>query len=117
MSPISFARGWIEVIRAPQVKDHGALYFDWDNPGPPRRIERCVVSPGPSQENNERQNAQLIAYTVQAPADADVLATDKVRVYLEPGLDLAVEGRPLRVPSPTGNLAHTLIELREWKVS
>ena len=111
------ATGWIEVIRAPQVKDHGALYFDWDNAEDPRRIEDCIVSAGPSQENNDRQNAELILYSVQAPWGADIKATDKVRVYLEPDLDLAVEGRPRPVVSPSGNLNHTELELRDWKVS
>lgn len=114
---MSLARGWIEVIRAPQIRDHGALYFDWDNPEPARRIEDCIVSAGPSQEDNTRQTAELIVYTVLAPWGADVKATDKVRVYLEPGLDLAVDGRPRPVPSPSGNLDHTAIELREWEVT
>jgi hypothetical protein len=114
---VSLARGWVEVIRAPQVKDHGALYFDWENPDPARRIEGCIVTAGPSSENNDRQDAELVLYTIQAPWGADVRTTDKVRVYLEPGLDLAVEGRPRPVPSPTGNLSHTLIELRSWEVA
>lgn len=113
----SFARHWVKIKRAAQVKDHGSWYDDWDNPEPVRTIEGCLVSPGVSIEDNDRQDAQQVAYTVLAPAGTDILTTDKVEVELEPGLDLAVYGRPKRIPSPTGRLDHLQIELQEWKES
>lgn len=117
MSLPSFADDSITVTRAARFKDHGSWYDDWDNPEPPRTIEGCLVFPGVSREDNDRQDAQQVAYTVLAPYGTDILATDKVQVGTEPGLDLAVYGRPRRIQSPTGDLDHLHIELSDWKVS
>lgn len=117
MSLPSFARFWIKVKRATRVKDHGSWYDDWDNPEPTRTIEGCVIFPGVSIEDNDRQDAQQVAFTVLAPVGSDVLASDKIEVELEPGLDLAVHGRPRRIPSASGDLDHVHIELEDWKVT
>jgi hypothetical protein len=117
MSLVSFANHQITVIRPGRYRDHGSWYDDWDNPEPPRVIEGCVVFPGVSVEDNERQDAEKVLYTVLAPEGTDVTSRDKVRVDLEPGLDLAVWGRPQRVPSPTGALDHVHLELAEWEVT
>lgn len=117
MSLVSFATHSITIIRPTRILDHGSLYDDWANPEPPRTITGCVVFPGVSVEDNERQDAQRVTYTVLAPPGTDILASDKVRVDLEPDLDLAVWGRPRRNPSPTGDLAHVQIELSDWKAT
>jgi hypothetical protein len=117
MSLVSFATHSITVIRPGRYEDHGYWYDDWENPEADRVIEGCVVSPGVSTEENDRQDAQKVAYTVLAPEGSDVKVSDKVRVDLEPDLDLAVYGRPRPVPSPTGRLAHVRIELSDWEVT
>lgn len=117
MSLPSFADHAVTVIRPARVQDHGSWYDDWDNPEPPRLIEGCVVFPGTSVEDNDRQNAEQVTYTVLAPMDADIRTTDKVQVDLEPDLDLAVFGRPRRIASPTGDLDHLQIELSDWRAS
>lgn len=116
MSLVSFANHTITVIRPGRYEDHGSWYDDWENTTE-ADIEGCVISPGVSIEENDRQDAQKVAYTVLAPEGADVKASDKIRVDLEPDLDLAVYGRPRRVPSPTGRLSHVRIELSDWEVT
>lgn len=110
----SFADMSIVVIRPTRVKDHGSWWDDWDNPEPPRTVQECLITAGVSDEDNDRQDASLVAYTVLAPWGTDVLASDKVRVEWEPGRDLAVHGRPRPVKSATGNLDHLQIELKDW---
>jgi hypothetical protein len=117
MSLVSFAKHSIWIIRPGRYQDHGSWYDDWDNPEPAREIKGCIVFPGVSSEDNDRQDAQKVAYTVRAPEGTDVKAGDKVRVDLEPTLDLAVYGRPRPVPSPTGRLAHLHLELSDWEVT
>jgi hypothetical protein len=117
MSLVSFANRTITVTRPGRYQDHGSWYDDWENPEPERDIEGCVVFPGTSTEDNDRQDAQKVLYTVLAPPGSDVTAADKIRVDLEPGLDLGVYGRPRPVPSPSGNLDHLHIELADWEVT
>jgi hypothetical protein len=114
---ITFANRTITVIRPGRYQDHGSWYDDWDNPEPDREIEGCIIFAGVSTEDNDRQDAQKVTYTVQAPPDSDVRATDKIRVDMEPDLDLAVYGRPRPVVSPTGFLDHLHIELSDWEVT
>lgn len=114
---VSFARNTIMITRPGRVLDRGSWFDDWENPEPVRSVAGCVVFPGVSVEDNGRQDAQKVTYTVLAPEGTDVRAGDKVRVDLDPGLDLAVYGRPRRVPSPTGQLAHVHIELNDWEVT
>lgn len=116
MSLVSFARHTITIIRAARVKDHGSWFDDWDNPEPERTIEGCVVFPGASDEELGRVDAEKVLFTVLVPGhDADITTRDKIRVDLEPGLDLSVFGRPRKIPSPTGRLDHLLIELSDWR--
>jgi hypothetical protein len=117
MSLVSFAKHSITVIRPGRVEDHGSWYDDWENPEEDRVVEGCVIFPGVSIEDNDRQDAQKVTYTVLAPEGTDVKASDKIRVDLEPDLDLAVYGRPRLVPSPTGHLDHVHIELSDWEVT
>jgi hypothetical protein len=117
MSLVSFATHSITVIRPGTYEDHGSTYDDWDNPEEEREITGCVVFPGVSTEDNSRQDAQHVEYTVLAPEGADVTARDKIRVDLEPDLDLRVYGRPKRIPSPTGRLNCVQIELADWEVT
>jgi hypothetical protein len=115
MSLVGFAIHTMTVTRPARVRDHGAWVDDWDN-ATVAEIGGCVVFPGVSDEQSGRVDAQEVAYTVLAPEGTDVRGTDKVRVDLEPDMDLAVHGRPRPIPSPSGALAHVQIELREWKV-
>jgi hypothetical protein len=117
VSLVSFADHSITIIRPGRYQDHGSWFDDWDNPASITAVGGCVVFPGVSTEDNDRQDAQKVAYTVYAPEGTDITAGDKVRVDLEPDLDLAVYGRPRRVPSPTGALAHVQIELSDWEVT
>lgn len=114
MSLVSFGTRSITIIRPTRILDHGSLWDDWSNPEPPRVVAGCVIQPGASTEENDRQDAQRVTYTVLAPEGTDILASDKVRVD---GLDLAVLGRPRKITSPTGYLNHVQIELTDWVVT
>lgn len=115
MSLVTFARHTITRTRPTPVRDHGSWVDDWSSPDV-LTVEGCVVFPGVSDETHGRADADQVLYTVLAPEGTDVKSTDRIEVDLEPGLALAVHGRPRRVPSPTGRLAHLYIELSEWKV-
>jgi hypothetical protein len=112
---LSFASHTVTVIRPARVLDHGSWVDDWEHPAE-HAVTGCVVFPGVSVEDNFRQDAQQVTYTVIAPAGSDVKAGDRVRVDIEPELDLAVYGRPRPIRSPTGALDHLHFELSDWEV-
>lgn len=109
---LSFATETIEILRPLMVQDNGSLVPHPRDTEPPREVKWCDVQPGATQEVLEHANAALIAWTVQAPPDIDVLATDRVRYR---GVVYAIDGEPGRWGSPTGALAHTTIALKKWK--
>jgi hypothetical protein len=115
MSLVTFASHSIIRTRPARVKDHGSWVDDWSTPDA-LTVDGCVVFPGVSDEQHGRADADEVLYTVLAPEGTDIRSIDRVEVDLEPGLPLSVHGRPRRVPSPTGRLAHVQIELSEWKV-
>lgn len=115
MSLVSFANHSITIIRPTRVMDHGSLYDDWDNPEPDRVVTGCVVVPGVSAEEIGRADAEEVKFTVLAPQGTDIRSGDKVRVDLEPDLDLSVYGRPRVVASPTGRLNSLYLELSDWR--
>jgi hypothetical protein len=115
MSLVSFATHSMTISRPARVKDHGSWYDDWDNAEADRTIDGCAIVPGVSAEENGRVDAEQVRFTVLAPPGTDVRSGDRIRVDLEPDLDLAVYGRPRIVASPTGRLDSVYIELSDWR--
>ena len=76
-----------------------------DEPKPDEApLRDCVLAPpgtGPGQEDNDRASRVDADLVVYAPVDADVLATDRVRVPSGPYKgDWDVAGEPARYRSP-----------------
>lgn len=108
----SFARLSITRLRYPTKTVHGTTVPDYDAAPDELQIDRCWLEPTQSIEDNDSRTAVLTGYTVDAPARADVVATDLVRY----GADkFEVDGAPVQIPSPTGALDSTRIVLKLWK--
>lgn len=72
--------------------------IDWDD-APESDIEGCTVWAGSSDDpvQDQRPDMTVSDYTIAAPASADVVSTDRVRVR---GLLCEVVGRPFLWRSP-----------------
>lgn len=106
----SFATQSIIRLRPPVIDDgHGNDVPDPDlDNATPLTITGCSVQPGASFEDRANREATLTAWTVYAPVDADVRATDAVRYE---GTDYRVDGDPQRWP----NVQHSVILLQHWE--
>lgn len=105
----SFAQETITRLRPATITDHGNTLPDPDlDNATPLDITGCSVQPGASFEDRTNREANLTAWTVFAPLDADVLASDFVR-YRDG--DYRVDGVPQRWPL----VEHTVILLQRWE--
>lgn len=113
--PLSFAHQSIIRVRAALLpRDaRGNQVRDWAN-APEFPIEGCVVFPGATAELTAGRDSALIQFTVIAPAGADVLPTDRIKL---PGSDRTydIDGEPGRWPSPTGGVSSTVLLLKKWE--
>lgn len=110
MPVVSFANDTITRLRAPMVSDHGSMVSDWDNAAE-ATLTGWSLQPGASAEDLQNRDAVRVDWTAYGPYDADVTATDKIR--LADG-DYSVIGRPERWKSPTGRVSHTKLLLSVW---
>ncbi|MET4062617.1 hypothetical protein ABID92_000431 [Frigoribacterium sp. PvP120] len=108
----SFARLTITRLRYPLRMDRGVAVIDYAAAPLERDIDRCWYEPTSSAENLDARTAVLTGYTVDAPAGADIFATDHVRID---GIEHEVVGQPLRLPSPTGVLESTRLTTKRWE--
>lgn len=106
-----FAAATVTRERATLVDDgHGNLAESWDSPDTVE-IVGCSVQPGASTENLQNRDTTLIAYTVYAPADADVVATDRILIGATP---FAIDGEPARWSTGL-SLDHMVLLLKRWE--
>ena len=104
----------ITVQRPRKYVENGSVYETWadplehDEPG-------CSITPGPSDEDHDRADGVTIAYTVQAPLEADVHEHDRVRFTYggRTHEGLQVHGRPRPFADPLGLVGHLIVELTE----
>lgn len=71
-------------------------------------IAGCRVQPAAGPEVVVDRDEITRRWFLWAPANADVLATDRIRWQ---GADYEIQGEVRRWPSPTGNLAHIECDL------
>lgn len=96
--------------RAPMIDDgHGNLVANWPAAAA-HDVEGCSIQPGATSEDLQHRDGSLIAYTVWAPIDADVLSSDRILLYGEP---FTINGEIIRWA--TGILDHTVIFLQRWE--
>ena len=103
-------RDTITRLRAPVVMDHGSLVADWDN-ATGAVLTGWLLHPGASVEDLQNREAVRVEWTAYGPYDADVIASDRIRL---PSGDYAVVGEPERWKSPSGRLDGTKILLQRW---
>lgn len=84
---------------------------DWSNVNE-TTIDGCSAQPGSTQEVLDNRDSRLVLWTVFMPPDADVVATDGIRLH---GTLYAINGEPKRWPSATGGLDHIELELKLWE--
>jgi len=106
----SFARDSVIRLRAALVSDHGALVPDWDNVTE-AVLDGWLLQPGASLEDLTNRAGVSIEWTAYGPYDADVIASDRIRL---PSGDYSVIGEPERWKSPTGRLNAMKVLLQRW---
>lgn len=110
MPVVSFATETLVRLRAPLVKDHGSWVPDWGNASE-ADLPGWSLQPGASVEDLQNRQAERADWTAIGPYEADVTATDKIRL---PDGDYSVVGRPERWKSPTGRVSSTKLLLSAW---
>lgn len=110
MPVVSFANEAITRPRAALVMDHGSMVQDWGHAAP-ATLTGWSLQPGASTEDLDHREAVRVDWTAYGPYDADVLATDRIRL---PSGDYAVIGEPERWRSPTGLVSSTKLLLQRW---
>lgn len=106
------ARHSIDVLRAPLIDDgRGNRSPDWSN-------QTETASPGwaidtaATAEDETHRTGDSISYTLRGPFAADVIATDRVRLF---GETFQITGGVLRQPGPSALTSHTIIQLTRWE--
>lgn len=106
------ARHTIAVVRAPLVDDgRGNKRRDWsaaaehESPG-------WAVDVGAAGEDVVNRDGASIAYTLRGPLDADIAATDRVRLL---GGLYNVEGAVGRQPGVSARTSHSIVQLIAWE--
>lgn len=114
MSGLPFGTDTLTVERAATVADLGSTYQDWDDPDT-HDVDGCVIQGGDTTEEHDREDAQIAAFTVWAPIDADITGEDRVRfVYAgRTYSDYQVLGEPKPLVDPTGALSHLTVRLQK----
>jgi len=110
MPVVSFAKETLVRLRAARVKDHGSWVDDWSSPSEVD-LPGWSLQPGASAEDLQNRQGTRVDWTAIGPYEADVAATDRVRL---PSGDYSVIGEPERWKSPTGRVSSTKILLQRW---
>jgi hypothetical protein len=94
------------------VNDRGTMITDWDaGPAQSTTVAGCRVQPGVSSEDLAARTSNIIRWTVFAPGEADVRATDAV---ILDGVRYSVDATPIRRINPTGRIDYLRIHLIDW---
>lgn len=112
MAP-AFARESIIRLRAPLINDHGSMVPNWDA-ATQVTLSGWLLQPGASVEDLQNREGVRVEWTAYGPYDADVRATDKIRL---PSGDYGVIGEPERWKSPTGRLNACKVLMQRWSDS
>jgi hypothetical protein len=105
------ARHAIEVQRAPLVNDgRGNETYDWGN-ATSHTSAGWAIDVGETTEDTQNRDGVSIAYTCRGPWDADIRASDRVRLF---GETFEVTGGVLRQPGPSRTTSHVIVRLTNW---
>lgn len=95
------------------VYDGGNEYTDYDAPLTEVVAAPCSIEQGDTREEHERGSEQLAAFTVWAPIEVDVRASDEAEFTWcgRQWSGYQVDGRPILRPDPYGIESHQLVSL------
>lgn len=117
----SFWNRPITAVRAPLVAGYGDdERRDWREEVTTKTvIYRCFYASPSTAENNDNREALMQGYVLYLPPTADLLPTDRVRLYAgtydssQP--DYSIVGNVLLIPSATGRQDYKEARLEVWK--
>lgn len=105
-------RHTIDVLRAPLVDDgRGNEDRDWSK-AVEHESKGWSIDVGNTAEDTTNRDGDSIEYTLRGPIDADLLASDRVR--LMGGLFL-VSGAVGRQPGASALTSHSVVKLKSWE--
>ncbi|OAZ40946.1 hypothetical protein A9Z40_03120 [Microbacterium arborescens] len=106
------ARLAIGVVRAPLMDDgRGNQARDW-RAAKEHESKGWAIDAGTGAEDVVNRDGVAIEYTLRGPFDADVLASDRVRLM---GGLYTIDGPVARQPGPSPRTAHSIIRLISWE--
>lgn len=108
----SFATRTIMRLRYPMIEDQGVEVYDYSSDPTMTPIAGCWYEPISSTVDLDGRTAVRTGYTVDAPAGIDL--TEHDRVLIEMSVQ-ELDGRPLAIPSPTGQLDSTKFTTSTWE--
>lgn len=113
MRPTIYDTETVTFRRYGVIYDSGDEYVDYDSPVAEVVAEPCAIEQGDSREEHERASEQVAAFTVWAPINLDIRASDEAE-FMWCGRSWSgyqVDGRPMLRPDPTGYDSHQLVSL------
>lgn len=111
MAILSFWTQSIVRLRPGTKMERGSEVPDWDDPDT-LVISGCNVQPASTSLSQDgRVQGITDGLTVYAPADADIIAGDRIQLA---GNVYTINGDPLIWPGP-GRLAHIQLNLVRWR--
>ena len=106
------ARHDIVRLRAPLVDDgRGNQVRDWAR-GAESPLDGWAIDTAAAAEDRTNRDGSSTAYTLRGPLDADVAATDRVRLFGEVHV---IDGGVLRQPGPSARTSHCIVQLVRWE--
>lgn len=106
------ARHQIVRLRAPLVDDgRGNQTRDWPNAAE-KPLDGWAIDAGATAEDTTNRDGSSTAYTLRGPLDADIEATDRVRLF---GETFLVDGGIARQPGVTARTSHCIVQLIRWE--
>lgn len=106
------ARHTITVVRAPLVDDgRGNRARDWPNAAE-HTLGGWAIDTGGTTEDESNRDGSSTEYLLRGPIEADVVATDRVRLF---GALFHINGGVLLQPGPTALTSHAILRLTRWE--
>ncbi|WP_156759990.1 hypothetical protein [Microbacterium karelineae] len=105
-------RNQIVRLRAPLVDDgRGNQARDWEK-ATETPLDGWAIDAGATGEDTTNRDGSSTAYTLRGPLEADIEATDRVRLF---GETFHVDGGVGRQPGVTARTSHCIVQLIRWE--
>lgn len=108
---LSWMNDTVTRVRAGVKTVRGSTIPDWDDAST-KDIDGCSMQPASTSLSEDGRVLGIMdGYTLYAPADADIVAGDRIQFG---GNTYTITGDVRRWGSPTGRLAHLVVNLARW---